>query len=121
VEQIARELYEARPYISQSQLAHAVGKAVDSHLPEHFNDALAEETFARIHNTTSLRSRHFRIYTHGEIVTKERRLPDGTLLREGGRVLARSSKVYEVFLRPVRDETGELTSVKFEVLNARSL
>lgn len=133
IRDIAKRLYDRRPYFSRSDLVYEIAEAVAesrpseteqkaSALPEHRDDALSEEVAARILNTTTLGSRHFRIYTHGRVVSKQRTASGGFVLSEGGNLLAQDSKVYEVFLEPDRDpKTGELRSTIMRILNVRSL
>ncbi len=133
IREIATRLYDRRPYFSRSDLVYEIAEAVAesrftdseqkaSALPEHRDDALSEEVAARILNTTTLGSRHFRIYTHGRVVSKTRTAGDGFVVSEGGKLLAQDSKVYEVFLEPDRDpETGDLRSIILRILNVRSL
>lgn len=109
---IAAGLSSARPFYSPSHLARVFSGLLKRHdaLPDHFNDAEAEEPFARLFNTTSLTSRHFRIYTYAEVFH-----------RETGFVAARGRRVYEVFLRPIRNEQGEVTESRLEVITSRDL
>ncbi len=133
IRDVARRLFDQRPYFSRSDLAFEIAEAVSdsrptegeikaSPLPQHRGDALSEEVAARILNTTTLSSRHFRIYTHGRVVTKRRTAGNGFVLSEGGELLARDSKVYEVFLEPTRDpNSGKILSTTLRILNVRSL
>ncbi|MDF1659934.1 MAG: hypothetical protein P1U58_20130 [Verrucomicrobiales bacterium] len=109
---IALGLYEARPFYSQSHLARVFTELIEEHdaLPEHYNDAEAEETFARLLNTTSLSSRHFRIHTYAENYVAA-----GTELKEDV-ILARDRKAYDVFIEPIRDSNGEIESTKLRML-----
>ena len=112
IPEIARGLYAARPFYSPSHFARVLSHLIERHqaLPEHCNDAQAEETFARVFNTTSLSSRHFRIFTGAEVYHA------GT-----GEIVGRSRRVYEVFLRPLRDASGAVVSSKLEVSSSRDL
>lgn len=109
---IAAGLYAARPFYSPSHLARVFSELLKRHdaLPDHFNDAEAEEPFARLLNTTSFSSRHFRIYTYAEVFH-----------RETGLVMARGRRVYDVFLRPIHNEQGEVTESRLEVITSRDL
>lgn len=104
---IALGLYKARPFYSPSHLARVLSELIREYdaLPDTHNDAEAEETFARVFNTTSFNSRHFRIYTYAE-----------TYQTTTGAVLSRASKVYEVFVEPNRDDSGKIESTKLHVL-----
>jgi hypothetical protein len=109
---VAADLYKARPFYSPSHLARVLSELLDRHdaLPEHYNDAEAEETFARMLNTTTFSSRHFRIFTYAE-----------TIQPETEQVFARQHRVYEVFVEPVRDDTGEITRCRMQILSSRDL
>jgi len=58
-------------------------------LGHEWNDAMAEELFARAFNGSSVRSRHFRVFVTAEVVAKK-----------SGRVLARRARVVHLFLDP---------------------
>lgn len=109
---VAADLLRARPFYSPSHLARVFSESLKRHdaLPQPCNDAEAEEPFARLFNTTTLSSRHFRIYTYAE-----------TYHEQTNQVLARTRRVYEVFLSPVRDATGAIESSRLEVLRVRNL
>ncbi len=112
VSRIAQRLLKARPFYSPSHLARVLGYLLDDEeaLPEYYNDAEAEETFARVFNATTLSSRHFRIFTYGEVTDSS-----------GDVVVSRARRVYEVFLRPIRNAAGEIEKVDCEVLSVREL
>lgn len=109
---IAAGLMKVRPFYSPSHLARVLSGLIDQHdaLPDHHNDAEAEETFARLFNTTTLSSRHFRIFTSAEIYH-----------HETGEVTGRSRRVHEVFLRPTHAADGEVESSRLEVISSRDL
>jgi hypothetical protein len=109
---IAAGLMKVRPFYSPSHLARVLSGLIDQHdaLPDHHNDAEAEETFARLFNTTTLSSRHFRIFTSAEIYH-----------HETGEVTSRSRRVHEVFLRPTHAADGEVESSRLEVISSRDL
>ncbi|MEC5125270.1 hypothetical protein VSU19_00790 [Verrucomicrobiales bacterium BCK34] len=109
---IARGLYEARPFYSPSHLARVLSELIRRHeaLPEVCNDAAAEETFARVFNTTSFSSRHFRIFTEGEVLSKANDV-----------VLSRSKKIYEVFMEPEHDSAGNIVRVTTRIMSIRDL
>lgn len=109
---IAEGLMEARPFVSPSHLARVFSELIERHdaLPEHHNDAEAEEPFARLFNTTELSSRHFRIYAAAEVYHAET-----------GEIVGRSRGVREVFLRPVHDADGKLRESRLEVISSRDL
>lgn len=109
---IAAGLMKARPFYSPSHLARVLSGLMDRYdaLPAHHNDAEAEETFARLFNTTTFSSRHFRIFTHAEIYH-----------HESGEISGRSRRVHEVFLRPERQSDGAVTRCRLEILSSRDL
>lgn len=109
---IAQGLMDARPFLSPSHLARVFSELIERHdaLPDHHNDAEAEEPFARLFNTTSLSSRHFRIHAAAEVYHAET-----------GEVVGRARGVREVFLRPVHDAEGELRESRLEVISSRDL
>jgi hypothetical protein len=92
-----------------------------SALPNWGSDALQEEPFARIFNATTFSSRHFRIYVQGEVLTRHPDALKEVLANESGKVIGRCMKVYEVFLLPIRNSSGKITSTQLQVLNVRSL
>lgn len=109
---IAGGLLAARPFYSPSHFARVLSELIDRHdaLPDHHNDAEAEETFARIFNTTTLSSRHFRIHSAAEVY-------HGAT----GEVVGRARRVREVFVRPERDADGTIVRTRLEVLSTREL
>lgn len=109
---IAAGLMKARPFYSPSHLARVLSGLIDRHdgLPAHHNDAEAEETFARLFNTCSFSSRHFRIFTHAEIYH-----------HKTGEITGRRHRVHEVFLRPERDAEGRVERSRLEILSSRDL
>lgn len=64
--------------------------------PAFWNDSAAEECFARIHDLTCVRSRNFRVSVVAEA------------LDVNGSCRATSRKVFQLFIRPDRDESGRL-------------
>lgn len=79
-------------------------------MPEAYNDATSEETFARVFNTTSFSSRHFPILTYAEVLPK-----DGEI------VLSRSRKIYGILMEPEHDDNGNITKVITKTLSIRDL
>lgn len=112
IHQVALGLFKTRPFLSPSHLARVLSKLMDEHgvYPKQANDAQMEETFARLFNTTSFSSRHFRIFTYGEIVHAESQV-----------VAGRSRRAYVVFLRPVHEADGSISDVRLEILSSRDL
>jgi len=109
---IAAGLVKARPFYSPSHLARVLSELMDRHdaLPAHHNDSEAEETFARLFNTTTFSSRHFRVFTYAEIYH-----------HETGEITGRSRRVHEVFLRPERRSDGAVERSRLEVISSRDL
>lgn len=107
---VAEGLLKARPFLGPSHLARVLSEQIRRHdaLPEHHNDAEAEEPFARVLNATTLSSRHFRIHTAAEVYHATT-----------GEVAGRSRRVREVFLRPIRDPAGGIERVQLETLDSR--
>ncbi|MEM0969369.1 MAG: hypothetical protein AAGJ31_08475, partial [Verrucomicrobiota bacterium] len=130
---VARLLYERRPFVSPSDLAYEVAKAIGPEgalgdaLPHQHNDAMAEEICARLLNASTLSSRHFRIYAKAEVVTKKRTLSDGTVIGQAGTSIAQESRVYDVFVRanrnlnPSSGDYGKIESTKLEILRVRDM
>lgn len=77
--------------------------------PTEWNDAAAEEYFAKIFNLTTVRSRNFRVFVTGQVY-----IPANGSQPE--RVIATANKVYHVFLKPTRDPTtGAITAQTTQV------
>jgi hypothetical protein len=85
----------------------------DTAIEPEWNDAAAEEAFARLFNNVSVRSRNFRIVVTGQALRKTR---SGEV-----KVLASRSRLYHVFVRPVRDATGMILRQEIEITYARTL
>lgn len=85
----------------------------DTVIEPEWNDAAAEEAFARLFNNVSVRSRNFRIVVTGQAL---RRTRSGEV-----KVLASRSRLYHVFVRPVRDVTGLILRQEIEITYARTL
>jgi hypothetical protein len=109
IKEVARRLFNRRPYYAPSQVADTLGDLLEDWeaLPEYFSDGMAEEIFARLFNTTTLSSRHFRIFVEGETLSRR------------GEPLAKATRVYEVFMRPERNSSGEIVNVTCEILSER--
>jgi len=81
-----------------------------------WNDAAAEEVFARLYNSSTVRSRNFRVFVTGQAIRARRSDPNQF------DVLATRSKVYHVHIRPVRDPiTGTITRQRPEVTYEQDL
>lgn len=103
-----RVLVEGQPVMG----ATARG-ADDRTIEPEWNDAAAEEAFGRIFNNATVRSRNFRIVVAGQAVRKTR---SGET-----KVLATRSRLYHVFVRPIRDANGNIVRQQTEVVYARTL
>jgi hypothetical protein len=107
MQQKGMALVEGQPILGASKRAN------DLSIEPEWNDAAAEEAFARIFNNATVRSRHFRVVVTGQAVVKTR--------SETTKVLATRSRVYHVFVRPIRDANGNLIRQQTEILYARTL
>jgi hypothetical protein len=100
-------------YTEGQPILGASKRANETSVEPEWNDAAAEEAFARIFNNATVRSRHFRVVVTGQAVVKTR--------SETTKVLATRSRVYHVFVRPIRDADGNLIRQQTEILYARTL
>jgi hypothetical protein len=91
----------------------ATRRATDRLVEPEWNDAAAEETFARLFNNATVRSRNFKIVVTGQSV---RRTRSGET-----KVLGNRSRLYHVFIRPIRDLNGNLIRQQTEITYARTL
>jgi hypothetical protein len=77
--------------------------------PTEWNDPGREELFAKIYNLATTRSRNFRVFVTGQSLDKN------------GNVLSTVTKVYHVFLNPIRDNNpgsstyGQIQSQQVEI------
>ena len=85
----------------------------DRQIEPEWNDAAAEEAFARLFNSGTVRSRNFKVVVTGQAV---RRTRSGDV-----KVLATRSRLYHVFVRPVRDAAGVIQRQEIEITYARTL
>ncbi len=85
----------------------------DRRVKPQWADRAAEEVFARLWNNSTTRSRHFQITVTGQAVRKSR----------GGneKVLATRTRVYQVFVRPVRAQDGTLLRQEIEITHSQPL
>lgn len=65
-----------------------------------WSDAAAEETFARLYNSSTLRSRNYRVFVEAQVVKTSR---SGVTS-----ILSKMNKVYNLFLEPQREEDGKI-------------
>jgi hypothetical protein len=120
---IARTVVGGRPYASAYDLAtleDAAGRPLWGN-PELFeqgermqwSDAAAEELFARIWETSTFRSRNFRVWVIGQAIAPLD--AENERWRTNPTVLAESRKVFSVFADPgERDEDGAILDDKIE-------
>lgn len=85
----------------------------DRSIEPEWNDAAAEETFARLFNNATVRSRHFKVVVTGQAIAKTRSAQT--------KVLATRARLYHIFLRPIRDVNGNIIRQQTEILYARNL
>lgn len=78
-----------------------------------WSDAAAEELFTRLWNNSTVRSRHFQVIVCGQAVKMGR---DGK-----ANVVATRSRLYHLFVRPVRNADGTLERQVVEVTYSRAL
>ncbi len=85
----------------------------DRKVSPEWSDAAAEELFSRLWNNSTVRSRHFQVVVCGQAVKIGR---DGK-----AHVAATRSRVFHVFVRPVRRADGTLESQSVEITYSRPL
>lgn len=117
---VADAIIRGRPYVSPSQLVARArtsssepvfgrpdlcGNGTTSTL---WHDAGREEMFARVLNSTTTRSRNFRVFVTGQSIRRIRGEAAGTF-----EVLATRSRCFQVHARPVRNpSTGLITDIQ---------
>lgn len=123
---VADEIIARRPFLSASELSEKLvwpdgspllgsthRRNSDREVFPEWNDSAAEEAFARIFNNSTVRSRHFRVVVTGQCYRESR---SGNM-----NVLATRSRIYHVFVRPVRGEDGIITKNEVQITYARNL
>jgi hypothetical protein len=85
----------------------------DRDVSPEWNDSAAEEVFARLYNNSTVRSRHFQVVVTGQAVTISRSGEE--------KVLATRSRLYHLFIRPIRDVNGIIERQVIEVTYSRAL
>ncbi|MGB6221314.1 type IV pilus modification PilV family protein [Haloferula sp.] len=123
---VAEAIVESRPFTSAYDLARIreyLGDPDDESAPKVFgnremyslgdeiewNDAAAEELFARMYEGTTVRSRNFRVWVVGQAVAP---LAAGSTVEPV--VLAESRKVFTVFADPgERNDVGEIDELNY--------
>lgn len=111
---LVEAIIRARPFLSTAELAERT-RATDGQpafgddklmtlfgAGAQWNDTAKEEVFARLYNSSTVRSRHFRVFVTGQAVRPLR--SDPTRLE----VLSTRSRVAHVFVQPLRDPTTGL-------------
>jgi hypothetical protein len=79
-----------------------------------WNDAASEELFGRLWESSTLRSRNFRVWVIGQSIAPTD--ATGTAWRDAPKVLAESRKVFTLFANPgERDDAGEIKDERIEV------
>ncbi len=117
---LAEAIIRGRPYSSPSEIACALGtdgKPVFGNrdiLPEgnktQWSDSAAEEAFARVYESSTVRSRNFRVWVVGQSVA-----PTATT-NTAPEVLAEVRRAYTVFADPgARNSNGTIDSTKFKI------
>ena len=122
---VADAILRARPFLTPAelpeQLLDADGELLLGHSeriggnevrPE-WNDAAAEEIFARLFNGSTVRSRHFRLVVTGQCCRTTR---NGEV-----RMLATRSRSFDLFLKPVRGKDGNLLRHELQILRSRQI
>jgi hypothetical protein len=115
-DRIAEALLHSRPFACAAEIAAATDR---DGLPVFGNravypdgdsiqwsDSAAEEVFARVHDSATLRSRNFRIWIIGQALAPAagERPPE---------VLAESRKVFTVFAEPARRDDGSIDPARY--------
>lgn len=124
-DQLADAILHARPFLSVAELPERLlrddgepllgqsERTSERQVAPEWNDAAAEEVFARLFNGATVRSRHFRIVITGQCCRLTR---NGEL-----RVLATRSRSCDVFLEPVRAADGSILRHEIHLTRSRQL
>lgn len=124
-DQIADAILRHRPFLSAAELPERLlgedGEPLlgrterngERQVTPEWNDAAAEEVFARLFNGATVRSRHFRVVITGQCCRLTR---TGEL-----RVLATRSRSCDVFLEPVRAADGSILRHEIHLTRSRQL
>ena len=116
---IANAIVKGRPYTSPSEIASALDEQerlvfgnkelLPSGRRINWSDAAAEELFARVYNSSTVRSRNFRIWIVGQAVSPT----DYTPLNPNVEVLSEVRRVFTVFADPgERNADGSIDPTK---------
>lgn len=117
---VAEAIVRGRPFASSSEIASILndqGKLVFGNrdiLPKgnatQWSDAAAEEAFARVYESSTVRSRNFRVWVIGQAVSPT------TPANPAPEVLAEVRKAFTVFANPgVRNSNGTIDPTKLQV------
>jgi hypothetical protein len=121
---LAQAIIDCRPYLSTAEVAEKVPLPTDSQYSDQpwfgskdanveVNDPALEEFFARLYNSSTVRSRNFRITLCAQAL---RHTPSGEVVVEATR-----SRLYHVFINPERGADGRITRQHLQVTYARNL
>ncbi len=122
---IAGAILHHRPFLSPAELPERLlrddgdpllgrcERSGERQVAPEWNDAAAEEVFARLFNGATVRSRHFRVVITGQCCRLTR---TGEL-----RVLASRSRSCDVFLEPVRAADGSILRHEIHLTRSRQL
>jgi len=121
-DKVADAIINGRPYSTPSDMARAKGSdgvqvfgnraLYPQNTNIEWNDAAAEELFARVYESSTIRSRNFRVWVVGQSIAPT------TSATAQPEILSEVRKVFSVFVDPgQRDETGAInpTAVKIKI------
>lgn len=122
-------IIRGRPYLSAAQLLERTRTSSNQPIlgnpslasgwvatSSKWSDAAAEECFARLYNSSTVRSRNFRVFVTGQAIRPKR--SDPTQFE----VLSTRSRVFHVFARPLRDpSTGLIHDQRVDITYEQDL
>jgi hypothetical protein len=121
-DKFADAVIKNRPFLTLSKLSGILTDLADRNTlffgnetqwsqdgPTEWNDSAHEDYFARICNGATVRSRNFRVFVTGQALDKN------------GKVLSTVNRVYQVYLRPIRDGSGKITAQQTQVMYEKEL
>jgi hypothetical protein len=111
-DQFADAVIAARPFLSTAQLSSlklagtstplfgnpAAWSASTQTMPTEWDDSGRKEYFTKVFPLAAVRSRNFRVFITGQALDKS------------GKILSTMHKVFQIYLKPTRDTTGNITS-----------
>lgn len=128
---IADAIIRARPFTSVSSVPENAVVSASERRPvlgtpelytnwksgtSQWNDSAAEETFARLYNSSTVRSRNFRVFVTGQAIGAKRSDPTQV------EVLSTRSRVFQVLVRPLRDPvTGAINDQRVDITYEQDL